>query len=396
MLIRLEIENFYSVREPQTLDLRIPRTAPAEQRFVELPGTQGLRLPKVVALFGANASGKTTVLRAIPFLVGFATRSFNQYEPNDRVSILPFAIPECRESSTAIAIEYMPYSDIDLYYRYELIIKNSNENKNYVAWEAFRKSNDAVKYEMIFERVGSLDESAIRCSKEFKLPQKDPRRRVRPNVSLISSLIQFDHEEANYLANSLRFSFVTNVNVGKFGFSDKDATDYFVKHDWALKELNRRIRTIDVGIERVRIKEVSGEKLPVFEHRGLDGTLTLPFESQGTRNFFCFFPNLIYALETGSTAVLDELDSDLHPALMSEILRWFKATEGPKAAQLIMSCQNPSILAEMAKEEVVLVEKDENGSSNILPLSKFKHLRRDSNLYAKYLGGAFGAVPSFG
>jgi AAA15 family ATPase/GTPase len=111
LLIRLEIENFYSIKHRQVLDLRVPRTAPAEQRFVELLGTSGIRIPKVVALFGANASGKTTVLRAISFLVAFATRSFNENKPNDSISILPFAAADTRAGSTKLAMEFMPFAN---------------------------------------------------------------------------------------------------------------------------------------------------------------------------------------------------------------------------------------------------------------------------------------------
>jgi len=76
MLYRLEIENFYSIRDRQVIDLRVARNTPDEDgRLAPIwPGAEE-RAPKVTAFFGANASGKSNVLKALPFLVVKITRS---------------------------------------------------------------------------------------------------------------------------------------------------------------------------------------------------------------------------------------------------------------------------------------------------------------------------------
>ena len=66
MIHRLEIENFYSIRETQVIDLRIGAKVPDEEgRFGRDHDGSGERVPKTVAFFGANASGKSNVLRAL-------------------------------------------------------------------------------------------------------------------------------------------------------------------------------------------------------------------------------------------------------------------------------------------------------------------------------------------
>ncbi|MEI9985448.1 MAG: AAA family ATPase, partial [Aliidongia sp.] len=70
MLYKLEIENFFSVRDRQVLDLSIDGKVPdPEGRYAPIFSGADSRAPKVVALYGANASGKTTVLRALQFIV---------------------------------------------------------------------------------------------------------------------------------------------------------------------------------------------------------------------------------------------------------------------------------------------------------------------------------------
>ena len=70
MLYKLEVENFFSIRDPQVLDLSVDGKVPdLEGRYAPIFDGADVRVPKVVALYGANASGKTTVLRALEFLV---------------------------------------------------------------------------------------------------------------------------------------------------------------------------------------------------------------------------------------------------------------------------------------------------------------------------------------
>ena len=69
MLFKLEVENFFSIRDPQMLDLSVDGKVPdSEGRFAPIFDGADVRVPKVVALYGANASGKTTVLRALEFI----------------------------------------------------------------------------------------------------------------------------------------------------------------------------------------------------------------------------------------------------------------------------------------------------------------------------------------
>ena len=79
MIYRLEIENFYSIRDAQVLDLTIaPNVPDPDNRFAPIFQGSKDRAPKVVSVWGANASGKTTILLALDFLVRFIRDSAGQ------------------------------------------------------------------------------------------------------------------------------------------------------------------------------------------------------------------------------------------------------------------------------------------------------------------------------
>ena len=91
---------------------------------------------------------------------------------------------------------------------------------------------------------------------------------------------------------------------------------------------------------------------------------------------------------------MDELDNAIHSLILPEIIdRFVDPVRNPNNAQLIAACQNPSILQYLEKEEVFFAEKGAEGATEIYGLKDIKGVRRESNIYANYLAGAFGGVP---
>jgi predicted ATPase len=103
------------------------------------------------------------------------------------------------------------------------------------------------------------------------------------------------------------------------------------------------------------------------------------------------------ALTTGGVAIVDDLDSSLHPIILAEILSWFHRPErNPQNAQFWISCHNVSLLESLIKEEVFFCEKDKAGQTHLFGLKNIPAVRRDDNYYKKYLDGFYGAVPQIG
>jgi AAA15 family ATPase/GTPase len=155
-----------------------------------------------------------------------------------------------------------------------------------------------------------------------------------------------------------------------------------------------------VRIEKHTITRESGLAEEVYIPYGVhlvaekEHALMMMQESSGTQGAYLLLSRILPALQSGGLAVIDELEADLHPHLLAPILDLFFSTHtNPYNAQLIFTCHSLEILSLMHKSQVVLVEKDENCQSEAWRLDEVKGVRSDDNLYAKYMAGAYGAVP---
>lgn len=106
--------------------------------------------------------------------------------------------------------------------------------------------------------------------------------------------------------------------------------------------------------------------------------------------------HLLQVLEIGGLAVIDEFENDLHPHMLEPILDLFaNPRTNPNHAQLIFTCHAVEVLNMVNKAQVTLVEKDEHCESSACRLDAVAGIRNDDNFYAKYMAGAYGAVPRF-
>lgn len=403
MIYRLEIENFYSVRERQVIDLTVGKKVPDEPgRLVQIHDGSEERAPLVVAIYGANASGKSNVLRAIAFLTWFVQFSF-QHKALVELPYKKFQSREAINSPTKLSVTFAGLEDPlaanssrTCPYIYTLELSPRNGEMDRVMSESlYYKPSDALRPVRIFQRDSSgLVKAATWAvhGRELSVLQNI----LRSDASLIATLGQLNNKLAlNFIQAANRID--TNILLTRFESDDLVLLKGYAQEQELLAALNRDIRRIDLGVDQVQIIAENGAPVASFSHSGLDGPIKMVFESHGTQQFFRIYPMLYRALAIGGIAVVDELDVAIHPAVLPEILRWFSDPErNSYGAQLWMSCHAVSLLGDLLKEEVLICEKSANGATQVYGLGDIKGTRRDENLLQNYLGGTYGGVPNIG
>jgi len=401
---RIEIENFYSIRDAQTIDLAVAANVADEvDRFAPaFPGARA-RVPKVVAVFGANASGKSTVLKALALLAWFARESF-QLAPGAVIPCERFNDEESLVRPIRLALEFGGPSDLTAAigdqaqygaYRYELEIQLEHGAPRRVAREALRFRPSGIgKWHRVFERAKGGE---VKAGKSFALPgYANVIDKVRSNASLVSTLAQFDHGPSLYLRQAAA-TIYTNILVDRVEPSDIDTVRWYAENPGMLAALNRELDRIDLGIRAMRIEAGPNGPSVLFDHHGLAAPMHWVRESHGTRSFIRCFPMIVLALETGGVALVDELDTSIHPLVLPELLRWFHdPARNRLGAQLWATCHHASLLEDLAKEEILFCEKDDRGRTSVYGLQDVQAVRRTDNRYRKYLSGVYGAIPRIG
>ena len=409
MLYKLEVENFFSIRDPQVLDLTVDGKVPdPEGRFAQIFEGSDLRAPKVVALYGANASGKTTVLRALEFIAimirdsvqrtmpGFlGCERFNDLESCDRPIRFAIELGGIMNLSAELMQRARGGEKVEQgVYRYELEIEVKKGVAGRILSEALRqKPKGQGKWQRVFERD---NEGRIKDSRAFSLSGfQHLVKTLADNHTVLSSFAKFQHPAAQLFVEAAVKAVFQIEPV--HSFADKDVIDYLKMQPYVLSRLNDELRRIDVGVEGLRFQESQNGPFLQFKHTGLHLEMPWLLESHGTRAFIKMFPFLVQALDSGGVVAIDEMDAAIHPVVLPELVRWFydKQTRNKHDAQLWLTCHSASLLDDLVKEEIVVCEKDRQGRTRVYSLMDVK-VRRDENHYRKYLSGAYGGVPLLG
>ena len=404
MIQGLSFENFFSFRGAQTLDLRAADNVPNEGLHLAPSWPNSVeRVPKIIALFGANGSGKTNVLRALTFLSWFARDSF-QFQPDGWLPFVPFNDEEAKAAPTRLDLTFggpkfptrlADHADL-CSYTYEVVLRGGPPH---VASEALRYAPAGARSRTLFQREITEDgQQHLKASRAFQLSgyRAAAERILRPNASVISTLAQLQHPLSTLLRDAAA-TVSSNILLERWDPPEASVVQDYASSPDLLQMLNKDIERIDLGVRAVRIESGPTGPVALFDHEGHDAALPLHLESHGTRAFVKIFPYIVRALGSGGVAIIDELDSAIHPLLLPEIARWFRDPErNPRNAQLWMTCQNASLLENLYKEEIYFCTKDHAGRSSIYALADIKDVRRIDNYYRKYMGGVYGAVPHVG
>jgi uncharacterized protein len=394
MLHRYRVANFQSFLEPVEVSLALNGKVP--KLGWEAISKAGHRLSTAMGVIGPNGAGKTALLKPVVFVDWFISHSF-QAKPDAPIPIAAhFSTPDAPTE-----FEFEAEGDDGRLWRYVL-----RATRTRVLHEALYQMKERYNYVFVRDWDDTTQSYTIK-QHEFSFSAKEAKR-VRPNASLISTAAQYGVELAKYLVTGSIQSNI--VSTGRLTFrADSDipnAAQHFATNEDQRKEMVRLLKAWDLGLSDVQLRELAiqgaGEDsrkiwLPFGIHSGRSGNqheLMFVDESSGTQGAFVLLSRLLQTLSTGGLAVIDEFESDLHPYMLEPILDLFaNPNTNPHRAQLLFTCHSIEVLSVLHKSQIMLVEKNEACESVAWRMDSVKGIRNDDDFYAKYMAGAYGAVP---
>ena len=427
MLIQFSVSNFRSFRERQTLNLAASnhdKTLPDNCITTDdLPGLTGKRWVKGVALYGANASGKTTVIEALKALAELVGTSAKTTDPKELIQqIDPFVLCSGQEEvPTAFAVVFVADG-----IRFEYRVAATRERIWHESLRAFPKA----KEQLWFCRDWNSDSGNYAWSPErpsgFRR-NTDDERRTLSNVLFLSKAIAEGRSELEPVFRWFKEQLLF-LDLSPRGQLGAEITlEQIQKKSPLHDQILRMLRHSDLGVTGVRAvekyrtqKELDTlekittvlpfspelrEKIlhnrqfePELIHRGSnEADLPLPWknESAGTHRFFGLAGPWLDILSNGHTICIDELEASMHPLMVRELLRLiFSNTENPKGAQIIFTTHNPLLLDPtlLRRDQIWFTDKDTEGAGHLYPLTDYQP-RKGESLVRGYLSGRSGAVP---
>lgn len=402
MLLSFRVANHGSLREPQELNL-VPAYADERPALT------------VVALFGANASGKSTVLDAMDFFVTAVMESQARWLPDAPIPRRPFLLDrESRNEPSTYAVDLLIEG---VRYVYGFGVTDTEVAEEWLY--AYPKGRKRV----LFERTGM----AMEYGASLTGNRVQVERTLRPNSLYLAAASQSAHRQLTPVWRA-----VTRVTIVDDGMRQSFA-HVGALHTVLFDQLARvglrmdeaMLSAADLGVQGVRrnAKQRNSLHIPIppdrldgiteeyqaaaadameFVHRvgGEEFFLPAELESAGTKTWLQLMTFALNSLVSGGPLFIDEIDISLHPLLTAELVKIFQDPElNPGGGQLVFTTHSASLLGTMLGEQVLrrdqvwFVEKDaQTAASTLYPLSDFKP-RKGENFERRYLAGSYGAVP---
>jgi AAA15 family ATPase/GTPase len=431
MLKRFTVENFSSFKEKNILDLTAGRTEVLQEHIVSF---DKVKILKSAIIYGANASGKSNLIKAIDFAKKIIEDNLSNINTNKKYFRLDKTSKNrLTEFVFEIEIEEKFYNygfnvlldkkKINEEWLYEISSKSSNkifsrENNSIELGKILTKKSIKNRFEIYAEDMKNqthqlflteiakkqLDDENVKIFNNLYKWFTDKLIIIYPNtkfnpVSLIISDTKLIDQFKKYLKRfDTGIEDITTIEED-FKKALKDIPDDIVnniENDLNSKEKANVLLTSSEGnfiINKDENGEIIVKKLGLIHKSDIDDIFELKDESDGTKRLFDFIP-LISKFSDDYTILIDEFDRSLHPKLTKVFFELFYKTSNK--TQIITTTHESNLLdlELIRRDEIWFVEKDKYGASKLFSLNQFKE-RYDKKIAKSYLLGRYGAVPIF-
>ena len=429
-LLSFTVRNVRSYWDEVSLSLLGTRLSePGVARKLTIAGSLSpVSVLPVAGIFGANASGKSMILRALADMRVVVLNSFRRAGQETRLPRHSFLLRSKRaERPSSFAVDLIlrgvrwqygfeidDHRVLDEYAYYcpkgkqALVFRRRGEDRGPSFGPAFRSSGRELarlvrKNALLLSVAGAVADDS-----------EDGRPRIatligplfnwfRTNLGLMES----DNRGARitYTAKRLKTpkdeaGIIALLQAADLGITKIEQLpidpDYAERLERALRILNGLEEESRPGQEMRFLPD----DLVRLHHMGAEGPVAVDpeHESQGTLAWVGMLGPMLDSMRRGSVLLVDELDGSLHPHLVQRFIQLFQNREtNPRGAQLIFNAHDPTVLGDsgqrsLGRDQIWLTEKNADGGTTLYPMAEFQP-KRDEAIGRRYLQGRYGGVP---
>ncbi len=415
MLLRFGIANFFSIKDYCELSLVAAPAIKDETRHLKPVLGDKIQVLPSVLLYGANASGKTTVVSAIRALRLHVLESASGRRPQEKVGSAEFLLsPNMNQVPTRFDCDFI-IDGVRYHYGFEFTDERYEREWLFSYPEGLPRQ--------LYLREADED---IKFGRSLRGPNKLIEKILRKNALFLSTAAQGSHPVLTRIYEFFEenFRFVSSscdpanihARLPREGSIDQRIIEFLRLADTGIHDSIIENRSIDDESRAMsqRIAEALSDIFPpearaaleLDEHRELklghvakdiDSLvyLSLASESRGTIRLIELLTDALYIIDHGGVLVVDELDASLHTVLAKEFIRLFNSRSTNTAHQLIATTHDTNLLDvdELRRDQIWFVTKSVWGETTLVPLSDIR-TRKGENLERAYLLGRFGALPT--
>lgn len=401
MIAEIKFKNMFSFRDETVLSFEADKSKDLESyHVVEL--APDVKLLKLAVIYGANASGKSNIIKVCDFIRSFITCTpLNKAE---LIKIVQFLLNRTsKEQASEFSVSfYAMNGDKAIRYVYSVLLETTHIVRETLIY--YLSQQPAT----VFERSMENNVSSIKFGQKVKIStaaKEEITLKCLPNMSVFAAYMQVNTNIAEmetalqYLTKQMMPAIVPTSSLSRYA-------EEAIKKETAKEYILRYLQEADFNISNISSKEQETKKgvvnYTMYQHKvssGLGGNDYYEFpelyESDGTIRTFGLASQIQNSIGSNAFLAVDEIESSLHPKLIEYMIERF--LKESKQAQLLLTTHYDGLLGEedlLRKDNIWFAEKNTDGASVLYPLTDFKGLNRISSLQKAYKFGKFGAVPN--
>jgi len=414
MIIEFTVKNYRSICDEQVFSLVSNNKDKKGLNSFEVDSLGVPSLLNSAAIYGANAAGKSNLIKAIKTMKSVVLDSAGVTQRGDKIDTTPFLLDE--ETRQAPSEFEAIFVSNNVKYQYGFAVTKERVHAEWLLafpngrpqrW--FDRYYDSEKDQEYWEFGGSL------------LGKKTLwRDSTKSNSLFLSTAVQLNSEQLQPVYDW----FKSTLRIAGIGGWEPSYSMQLCEEEESRKKVLSFLKAADLDICDVKVKKekfdiasvpdtvpesIKSEILQEFEGKELLDVKTVHTsksgekvlfdfddESDGTRKLFSFAGPWLDSLEDGNVLFIDELHDSLHPKMVKFLVDLFHNKQSNlKNAQLVFTTHETSILDQniFGRDQIWFCEKDKNKSTSIYPLSDFSVRKGSENLEKSYLSGRYGALP---